>query len=69
MRKLFLNLGAIAVIGLGGAYLGQAQEPGDVTIQDCYLNGEKCSDGANCCVTNGVCYNDCGGGTTPVERM
>jgi len=60
MRKILLNLSALAVIALGGAHLVEAQRP-EVGTQDCYLNGQKCSDGAKCCVSNGVCYNDCSG--------
>lgn len=65
MRKLLLNLSALAVIGMGGAYLVEAQNPREVTTQDCYLNGEKCSDGDYCCVSQGICYNTCPGQSLP----
>lgn len=59
MRKLLLSLSALAIVGAGGAYLAQAQGPGTVGTRACYLDGKLCSDGANCCVTEGRCYNDC----------
>lgn len=59
MRKLLLNLGALAVIGTGGVYFAQAQSVPDTTTQACYINGSVCSDGANCCVKGGTCYNNC----------
>lgn len=58
MRKLLVNLAAIAMIGVGGAYLAQAQEP-TFTAQSCYMNGTLCADGDNCCVRDGACYNNC----------
>lgn len=59
MRKLLLNLTAVAMIGAGGAYLAQAQAPGNITARSCYQGGTICSDGANCCVRDGTCYNNC----------
>lgn len=56
-RNVLLNLLAVAVIALGAAHL--TTNPASAGSSACYLNGEICSDGAKCCVTNGVCYNDC----------
>ncbi|HEX7243552.1 MAG TPA: hypothetical protein VF263_24920, partial [Longimicrobiaceae bacterium] len=46
-------------IALGGVHLAEAQRPGDVTARSCYQGGSICSDGANCCVRDGTCYNTC----------
>lgn len=61
MRKLMLNLVALAVIGTGGALLSTAEPASAAVVFNCYQDGELCSDSPLCCVDEdeGRCYDTC----------